>query len=142
VPSLRQAGAIRSGDGQRQGKVIWHDQTGDLNSHRSNAIVGFRDWLLPSRDIGGMAMKVSSRFFVAGLAVAFLSIAPANAEKKNGGCSDTTWRSLSSPELCPTIKAASYEECAANYRKLGWRGNEREWCEAAGQAKPAKPAAR
>jgi len=76
-------------------------------------------------------MKVSSLFFVAGLAVAILSVAPANAEKKNAACSNTTWRTLSSPDLCPTIKAASFEECTANYRKLGWKGNEREWCDAA-----------
>jgi hypothetical protein len=90
-----------------------------------------------------MAMKVSSTFFVAGLAVAIFSIAPANADKKNGGCYNTTWRSLSSPDLCPTIKASSFEECAAAYRQLGWRGNEREWCDAAVPSKQsAQPVAR
>jgi hypothetical protein len=88
-------------------------------------------------------MKVSSLFFVAGLAAAILSVAPANAEKRNGGCSETTWRPISSGEPCPTIKASSYEECALAYRKLGWRGSEREWCDAAEQPKrSAQPVAR
>jgi hypothetical protein len=34
-------------------------------------------------------MKVPSLFFVAGLAVAILAIAPAKAEKKNDRCSET-----------------------------------------------------
>ncbi len=84
-------------------------------------------------------MKISSLFFVAGLTVAILSIAPANAEKKNDRCSETTWRGISSEETCPAIKPSSYEECAMTYRKLGWKGSEREWCDA---AEPPKPSAR
>ena len=82
-------------------------------------------------------MKVSSLFFVAGLAVAILSLAPANAGKKNDGCSETTWRPISSGEPCPTIKPSSYAECTETYRKLGWKGSEREWCDAAEQPKPS-----
>jgi hypothetical protein len=88
-------------------------------------------------------MKISSLFFVAGLAVAILSIAPANAQKRNDGCNQNTWRPLTSGEPCPTIKPTSYVECTETYRKLGWKGTEREWCEAAEQPKrSAQPIAR
>jgi hypothetical protein len=88
-----------------------------------------------------IAMKAAS-LFVAGLAVAILSIAPANAQKRNDGCNENTWRPLTG-EPCPTIKPSSYVECTVTYRKLGWKGSEREWCEAAEQPKrPAQPVAR
>ena len=58
-------------------------------------------------------MKTAS-LFAAGLAVAILSIAPANAEKnennennKKYGCSTTTWPAIS-PVQCSKPKASSY----------------------------------
>ena len=64
-------------------------------------------------------MKASS-LFVAGLAVAILSIAPASAEKRvasttltttTGNCSTTTWPTVS-PVPCTKPSAHSYVECA------------------------------
>jgi hypothetical protein len=71
-------------------------------------------------------MKASS-LFVAGLAVAILSIAPASAEKRvasttltttTGNCSTTTWPTVS-PVPCTKPSAHSYVECATMVRKLG-----------------------
>jgi hypothetical protein len=71
-------------------------------------------------------MKTSS-LFVVGLAVAALSIAPANAEKRStipviatttGNCSTTTWPTVS-PVQCAKPYGHSYVECTTLIRKLG-----------------------
>ena len=73
---------------------------------------------------------------VAGLALAVSSNAPAHAGKRSDGCNENTWRPVTL-EPCPTIKPSSYTECTETYRKLGWKGSEREWCDAAEQPKPS-----
>jgi hypothetical protein len=80
----------------------------------------------------------ASLLLVVGLAFAVSSIAPANAGKRIDRCNETTWRPAA--EACPTVKPSSYTECVENYRKLGWKGSEREWCDMAEQQ--LKPSAR
>ncbi len=75
-------------------------------------------------------------------ALAIITIAPANAEKRNDGCNETDWVSLSA-DPCPPVRGSSYVECISIYRKLAWAGSEREWCRAAEQPrKAAQPATR
>ena len=62
-----------------------------------------------------MVMKVA--IFVAGLAVAISSIAPANAAQDR--CSSTTWPMIS-PVQCRTPKTTGYVACLEGVRKLGW----------------------
>ena len=64
--------------------------------------------------MGGDIMKAAS-LFVAGLAVAILSIAPANADHK---CSVTTWP-MHSAVQCSKPAAKSYAECQSMVRKNG-----------------------
>ena len=74
-------------------------------------------------------MKAAS-LLVAGLAVATLSIAPANAEKnennKKYGCSVTTWPSISALQ-CSKPKATSYAECTKMVTQNGRRGSDAWW---------------
>jgi hypothetical protein len=77
-----------------------------------------------------MAMKAAS-LFVAGLAVAISSIAPANADKNENnkiiyGCSVTTWPSISALQ-CSKPKATSYVECTKMVTQNGWRGSDAWW---------------
>ena len=60
-------------------------------------------------------MKVAS-LLVAGLALAFLPIATANAEKieDKWKCSSTTWPMVS-PVQCAKPKAANYVECTCQF---------------------------
>jgi hypothetical protein len=84
----------------------------------------------------------ASLLLVAGLALAISSIAPANAGRRNDGYNENTWWPISG-EPCPIIKPSSYVECVTEYKKLGWKGSEREWCDAAEQPKQStRPAAR
>jgi hypothetical protein len=78
----------------------------------------------------------ASLVLVAGLAVMIASNAPTKAGARNDGCNENTWRPISG-EPCPKIKPSSYTECTEAYRKLGWKGSEREWCDAAEQPKPS-----
>jgi hypothetical protein len=59
----------------------------------------------------------------AGLAVAILPIAPANAESK---CSTTTWPMIS-PVQCTKPKATSYAECQSMVRKNGATATDSWW---------------
>jgi hypothetical protein len=61
-------------------------------------------------------MKVAS-LFVAGLAVAISSIAPANAAQDK--CSSTTWPMISAVQ-CAKPRTTSYVACHEAVRKLGW----------------------
>jgi hypothetical protein len=75
-------------------------------------------------------MNISPQFFVAGLAVAVLSIAPANAESKylattTGNCSTTT--DIFSPVQCTKPYAHSYVECTEMVRKRGAKPSEAWW---------------
>ncbi|WP_425115084.1 hypothetical protein [Bradyrhizobium sp.] len=75
-------------------------------------------------------MKVAS-LFVASLAVAILSIAPANAEtnqksQDNYKCSTTTWPVIS-PFQCNKPVARSYVECTTMVTQKGWRGSDAWW---------------
>ena len=65
-------------------------------------------------------MKVAS-LLVAGLALAFLPIATANAEKieDKWKCSSTTWPMVS-PVQCAKPKAANYVECTRMVKEEGW----------------------
>jgi hypothetical protein len=71
-------------------------------------------------------MKASS-LFVASLAVAITSIAPANAEDCR--CTTTTWPGFSAaPCGCArTQKVSSYAECTTAGMKTGARGPEVWW---------------
>jgi|GraSoi2013_100cm_1033763.scaffolds.fasta_scaffold25529_3 hypothetical protein len=77
-------------------------------------------------------MKATS-LFVAGLAVAIWSIAPANAEKNENNqnhpkCSTTTWPVHSAtPCLGPNFHPASYVECTTTATKMGWRASDAWW---------------
>jgi hypothetical protein len=66
-------------------------------------------------------MKAVS-LFVPGLAVAILSIAPANAQKYEDKwkCSTTTWPMVS-PVQCAKPKASNYVECTRMLMDKGWR---------------------
>jgi hypothetical protein len=75
-------------------------------------------------------MKTSS-LFVAGLAVAILSITPANAEKNRKNedsykCSTTTFPVLSAVQ-CNKPVAKSYVECVEITTQKGWRGSDAWW---------------
>jgi hypothetical protein len=76
-------------------------------------------------------MKAAS-FFLAGLAVAISSIAPANAEKnilKNEDtykCSTTTWPVISAVQ-CNKPLATSYFECTKMVTDKGWRASDAWW---------------
>jgi hypothetical protein len=68
-------------------------------------------------------MKTSS-LFVAGLAVAILSIAPANAERKK----DNKNNSDCAPSNCQgKFKPTSYAECMALGNKRSWDANTASW---------------
>ena len=72
-------------------------------------------------------MKVA--LFVAGLAVAILSVSPASAEKvqtANKGCSSTTWPSISA-EPCLRRKHANYTECKTRIMGQGWSASDAWW---------------
>lgn len=72
-------------------------------------------------------MKASS-LFVAGLAVAIISIAPANAYNPQPGCSTTTGVTSGVPCTPQTgWKPVSYVECTAHLREQGWRDNVGWW---------------
>jgi hypothetical protein len=75
-------------------------------------------------------MKAAS-LFVAGLAVAFLLIASANAEKNENsrrGCSTTTWPAVSAvPCLRTNVHDASYVECTTRVMQMGWRPSDAWW---------------
>jgi hypothetical protein len=76
-------------------------------------------------------MKAPSLFFVAGLAIASLSIAPANAESKylattTGNCSTTT-DFVPSPVPCTKPVARNYVECTELVRKMGTRPSDGWW---------------
>jgi hypothetical protein len=82
-----------------------------------------------------------SLLLVVGFVLAFSSNLPANAAgKRSDGCNENTWRPISG-EPCPTIKQTTYTDCIAEYKRLGWRGSEREWCDAAEPPKQLRPAA-
>jgi hypothetical protein len=68
-------------------------------------------------------MKTSS-LFVAGLAVAILSIAPANADANK--CSTTTYP-VNSAVQCWKPTAANYAECVKILTDKGWRGPDTWW---------------
>ncbi len=75
-------------------------------------------------------MKASS-LFVAGLAVAILSIAPAIAQKNQKNedtykCSTTTWPVLSAFQ-CNKPAAHSYAECVKMITDKGWRTTDAWW---------------
>jgi hypothetical protein len=77
-------------------------------------------------------MKAAS-LFVAGLAVASLSIAPAHAQSKpvapastESKCSTTTWPVISSVQ-CTIPRAKNYVECGEMVRKNGGTGMESQW---------------
>jgi hypothetical protein len=75
-------------------------------------------------------MKTAS-LFIAGLAVAFLSIAPASAEKNEKientcKCSTTTWPVISATQ-CNKPRATSYVECVKMVTDKGWRGSDAWW---------------
>jgi hypothetical protein len=77
-------------------------------------------------------MKAVS-LFVAGLAVASLSIAPAHAQSKpvapastESKCSTTTWPVISSVQ-CTIPRAKTYVECGEMVRKNGGTGMESQW---------------
>ena len=74
-------------------------------------------------------MKTTS-LFVAGLAVAILSIAPANAESKylattTGNCSTTT--GIVSPVPCTKPLARSYVACTEWVTKIGAKPSDAWW---------------
>jgi hypothetical protein len=69
-------------------------------------------------------MKCAS-LFVAGLAVATLSIAPANAADPNK-CSVTTYP-VNSAVQCWKPTAASYAECVKIITDRGWRATDAWW---------------
>jgi hypothetical protein len=76
-----------------------------------------------------IAMKAAS-LFVAGAAVAILSIAPANAESKylattTGNCSTTS--DIVSPVQCTKPVARNYVECTEMVRKNGSRASDAWW---------------
>ena len=76
------------------------------------------------------AMRASSLFF-AGLAVAIISIAPANAEKNikvedTYKCSTTTWPVISAFQ-CNKPVATSYVECVKMVTDKGWRSSDAWW---------------
>jgi hypothetical protein len=68
-------------------------------------------------------MKTAS-LFVAGLAVAILSIAPANADLNK--CSTTTYP-VNSAVQCWKPTAANYAECVKILTDKGWRGPDTWW---------------
>jgi hypothetical protein len=68
-------------------------------------------------------MKAAS-LFVAGLAVAILSIAPANADTSK--CSTTTYPSNSAVQ-CNKPAAHNYAECVKMITDKGWRGSDAWW---------------
>jgi hypothetical protein len=77
-------------------------------------------------------MKAVS-LFVAGLAVASFSIAPAHAQSKpvapastESKCSTTTWPVVSSVQ-CTKPKARNYVECGDMVRKNGATAMESSW---------------
>jgi hypothetical protein len=77
-----------------------------------------------------MAMRALS-FFFAGLAVAIISIAPANAEKTTKvedtyKCSTTTWPVIS-PFQCNKLVATSYVEGVKMVTDKGWRPSDAWW---------------
>lgn len=61
--------------------------------------------------------------FVAGLAVATASTAPANAESK---CSTTTWPTISAVQ-CTKPAATSYNQCLTMVKKNGSTGTDAWW---------------
>jgi hypothetical protein len=69
-------------------------------------------------------MKGAS-LFIAGLAVAISSIAPANADELNK-CSVTTWP-VSSAVQCWKPAAANYVECVRMITDKGWRPSDAWW---------------
>jgi hypothetical protein len=80
-----------------------------------------------------IAMK-TALLFVAGVAVASLSIVPANAQSKyvattwattTGNCSTTT--GVVSAEPCVKPTARSYVECTERVAKNGTRSNDAWW---------------
>jgi hypothetical protein len=77
------------------------------------------------------AMKAAS-IFVAGLAVAVLSIAPAHAQGKPPAsvdlnkCSTTTYPANSAVQ-CWKPTAASYTECVKILTDKGWRASDTWW---------------
>ena len=75
-------------------------------------------------------MKATS-LFVAGLAIAILSIAPANAQKNQISqdtykCSTTTYP-VHSAEQCNKPVATSYVECTKMLMDKGWRASDVWW---------------
>jgi len=75
-------------------------------------------------------MKTSS-LFVAGLAVAILSIAPANAEKSRKNedsykCSTTTAPVISAVQCSKTV-APSYVDCTTRVKQGGWEPSFAWW---------------
>jgi hypothetical protein len=78
-------------------------------------------------------MKAAS-LFVAGLAVAILSIAPANARNKpvaaanadGNKCSTTTYP-VNSAVQCWKPTAATYAECVKAWSDKGWRASDTWW---------------
>jgi hypothetical protein len=85
-------------------------------------------------EIWGIAMKASS-LFVAGLAVAISSIAPANAQKlkaattlatTSGNCSTTTWPNVSAVQ-CTKPYAHNYVECTEMVGKTGSKPSDAWW---------------
>jgi hypothetical protein len=84
-------------------------------------------------------MKVSSLFFVAGLAVAILSIAPANVAQP-ANAAPTSFRSVTGPWVgcsgssgmySPTCRNVgnwkTYAACMEDGPKIGWRSSENSW---------------
>jgi hypothetical protein len=68
-------------------------------------------------------MKAAS-LFVAGLAVAILSIAPANAQSNK--CSSTSYPAHSAVQ-CWKPTAANYTECVKILTDKGWRASDTWW---------------
>jgi hypothetical protein len=81
--------------------------------------------------LGGDIMKAAS-LFVAGLAVAILSIAPANAQTKPiapadlNKCSSTSYPAHSAVQ-CWKPTAANYTECVKILTDKGWRASDTWW---------------
>jgi hypothetical protein len=87
-------------------------------------MVGFNFRQNPGEKV---AMKAGS-LFIAGLAVATLSIAPASAQKNikvadNYKCSSTSWPVMS-PFQCNKPVATSYVECVRMVTDKGWRASD------------------
>ena len=73
---------------------------------------------------------------VAALTLAISSIQPANAGKRTDGCNETSSFAAASDPCPPGSQGDQLRRMVEIYRKLGWRGSERESCDAA-EKRPA-----